>query len=333
MPGPLQGADEILIETSPHRIFAILEDARRLPDWTSVISTSGTRETVGAVRECEVDLDGKRGNVVERCIESDPPRRIAWAMEEDTFGFSRLVSDFGFSFNLEPAGDGKTRVRNETYYRSRGPLAAAMNTLLMRRKFRGTFVWLPIGSEEPIEVRPLRSERRFVALPATYRLALSSARDVRSPPWRTSSHFRPRPGPSRLLARGRGSRRPARTGWGRSRNSRRDLRGLATGHAIVLLAKGNTTVYARPGLVFRHVLDPVNSRSPRGVATGSPPSTTSLEQPQRSPPRQQNERALRLAEVNGQHPGDEREASFGGDLPGYDSDRGECSLRERISPN
>lgn len=137
MPGPLQGADEILIGVLPHRIFAILEDAGRLPEWTSVISTSGTRETAGAVRECEVDLDGKRGSVVERCIEADPPRRIAWAMERDTFGFSRLMSDFGFSFTLEPAGDGTTRVRNETYYRSRGMFSAAMNVLVMRRKFRG----------------------------------------------------------------------------------------------------------------------------------------------------------------------------------------------------
>jgi uncharacterized protein YndB with AHSA1/START domain len=137
MPGPLQGADEILIEASPHRIFAILEDAKRLPEWTSVISTSGTRETVGAVRECEVDLDGKRGRVVERCVESVPSRYIAWAMEQDTFGFSRLVSDFGFSFSLELSANGETRVRNETYYRSRGPFAAAMNALLMRRKFRG----------------------------------------------------------------------------------------------------------------------------------------------------------------------------------------------------
>lgn len=137
MPGPLQGADEILIETPPHRVFAILDDARRLPEWTSVISTSGNRETVGAVRECEVDLDGKRGSVVERCIEANPPRRIAWAMEQDTFGFSRLVSDFGFSFTLERAGDGATRVRNETYYRPRGIFSAAMNTLVMRRKFRG----------------------------------------------------------------------------------------------------------------------------------------------------------------------------------------------------
>lgn len=137
MRGPLQGADEILIDASPDRIFAILEDGQRLPDWTSVISTTGTRETVGAVRECDVDLDGKRGSVVERCVESLPPQRIAWAMERDTFGFSRLVSDFGFSFTLEPAGDGWTRVRNETYYRSKGPFAAAMNALIMRRKFRG----------------------------------------------------------------------------------------------------------------------------------------------------------------------------------------------------
>lgn len=30
---------------------------------------------------------------------------------------------------------------------------------------------------------------------------------------------------------------------------------VASGHGVVLLAEGNTTVYARPGIVYRPVLD------------------------------------------------------------------------------
>lgn len=137
MLAPVQGSDEIVISAPPERIFDVLADSQRLPDWTSVIATSGIRESFGAARECEVDLDGKRGSVVERCIEYDRPRRIAWEMEKDTFGFSRLLSEFGFSFTLVEAEEGSTRVRNDTYYRTRGVLAAAMNSAVLRRKFRG----------------------------------------------------------------------------------------------------------------------------------------------------------------------------------------------------
>jgi hypothetical protein len=57
-------------------------------------------------------------------------------MDHDTLGFSRMLSDFGFSFTLTPTVDGETLVRTETYYRPRTLLANVMNLLLMRRKFR-----------------------------------------------------------------------------------------------------------------------------------------------------------------------------------------------------
>jgi hypothetical protein len=62
---------------------------------------------------------------------------MAWTLERDTFGFSRMMSDFGFSFTLTPTAEGKTVLRNETYYRTRGLLSGAMNRLVIQRKFRG----------------------------------------------------------------------------------------------------------------------------------------------------------------------------------------------------
>jgi uncharacterized protein YndB with AHSA1/START domain len=117
-------------------IWDILEDSTRLPEWTTVLRTTGVREMPGSVRECEVNFEGKMGSVVERCVDSDPYRRIEWLMDDDTFGFSRMLSDFGFSFTLTATVDGETLVRTDTYYRPKTILAKAMNRLLMKRKFR-----------------------------------------------------------------------------------------------------------------------------------------------------------------------------------------------------
>lgn len=136
MTAPAQGHDEVLILATREEIWAILEDSTRLPEWTTVLRTTGIRETPGSVRECDVNFEGKTGSVIERCIESDPYRRIAWVMDDDTFGFDRMLSDFGFSFTLTPRADGETQVRTETYYRPITFLAKVTNRLLMRRKFR-----------------------------------------------------------------------------------------------------------------------------------------------------------------------------------------------------
>jgi hypothetical protein len=83
-----QGTSEILIRATPERIWALLEDSTRLSEWATLVKrTTGTLEVLGAVRECDVELDGKPGRVVERCVEYDRLRRIGWLM----VGLTRIL--------------------------------------------------------------------------------------------------------------------------------------------------------------------------------------------------------------------------------------------------
>jgi len=141
MKGKLQGRNEIVVHTAPDRIWEILEDSeanlsRVLPMVKSCEIESGGRERVGAVRTCDVDFGGKAGQTVERCIESVPNRKLAHRIEEDSFGFSRMLSDFWFSFSLEPESAEATLVRIETHYDPNGLAARLMSALMMKRKFR-----------------------------------------------------------------------------------------------------------------------------------------------------------------------------------------------------
>lgn len=142
MAGKLQGASEIVIDASPAAIWGILEDSEaNLPRlWPMVKACtieSGGLERVDAVRTCEVRFGGKPGQTVERCIESVPNRRLAHSIEDDSFGFSRRLSDFWFAFALEPQSPRTTRVRVETHYDPRGLAGRLMSALMIKRKFRG----------------------------------------------------------------------------------------------------------------------------------------------------------------------------------------------------
>jgi hypothetical protein len=68
-------------------------------------------------------------------VEAVPVQRIAWLLQEDTFGFNKMLDNFGFAFELEPRGERQTLVRTITYYEPKNALARLVNVLMMRRKF------------------------------------------------------------------------------------------------------------------------------------------------------------------------------------------------------
>lgn len=132
----LQGADEIVVDASAHAIWQVLEDGDRLTEWAFMVKkTTGGRERPGAVRHCEVEFGGRPGRITETCVEHVAGERIAWRMTEDSFGFGKRFDDMGFSFDLKPLPDGRTLVRNESFYRPRSLSARALSALVMRRKF------------------------------------------------------------------------------------------------------------------------------------------------------------------------------------------------------
>lgn len=134
----LQGKNEIVIDAARAQIWSVLEDPLRIPEYFPSVSSvdvdPGARERVGVTRRCQVEMQGRRGEVVERCIEAVPERKLVHVMDEDPFGFSRLFGDFGFSFVLEPQGTYETVVRIEGFYREKTLLSRVLNVLVMRRK-------------------------------------------------------------------------------------------------------------------------------------------------------------------------------------------------------
>jgi DNA-binding transcriptional LysR family regulator len=132
---------------------------------------------------------------------------------------------------------------------------------LLDRSSDVAFVWLPAGAEGEIEVLPLRTERRYVALPAGHRLARRRAVQMNDMLEEPFVALPPEAGALRdhwLALEDRGGH-PARIGAEAS-TADEAFEAVATGHGVALLAEGNVSVYARPGIVCRPVLGVQPSR-------------------------------------------------------------------------
>jgi hypothetical protein len=55
---------------------------------------------------------------------------------DDSLGFNRMYTHYGFTAHFAAITDAATTVRIETFYTPTGPVAAALNALVIRRRFR-----------------------------------------------------------------------------------------------------------------------------------------------------------------------------------------------------
>jgi uncharacterized protein YndB with AHSA1/START domain len=122
-------------------VYRLFMDNAELANWAPAVdAVTGTRggdgSGLGATRTCAVTMNGKKGTMAERCAEAVPERRAAFLVVDDSFGFTKMLTGYGFTAHFTPAASGQTTVRIETFYTPAHPAAAALNRLVMRRKFR-----------------------------------------------------------------------------------------------------------------------------------------------------------------------------------------------------
>jgi hypothetical protein len=112
---------------------------------------------VGEVRQCAVSLAGRSGQLEEQCVEFLPLEKIAFKVQQDSFGFSRIISDLGYALFLEANGDTNSQVRLEYYYREKGLIGRALNKLMIKPQWNPLCLRMLDGLKQFAEERYLHS--------------------------------------------------------------------------------------------------------------------------------------------------------------------------------
>jgi len=163
----MQGTKQLERDTTvnaPVRVvYRLFMDNAELANWAPVVDAvidehGGDDTGLGVTRTCAVTMNGKKGTMVERCVEAVPETRASFLVVDDSFGFNKMLTNYGFTAHFTATTSERTDVLIETFYASANPIAAVLNRLVMRRKFRGVIDELLGGLRTLAEQRHIQRE-------------------------------------------------------------------------------------------------------------------------------------------------------------------------------
>jgi Polyketide cyclase / dehydrase and lipid transport len=128
--------DTIEVTQGRDEVWASIRDPQVHAGWHPLLRSIQGDHALGATRTCIVDMGGKEARAVERCTTYVEGREIGWTVEEDSTGFTRMVSDWSSGFRLENGPEGRTRVTAWSRFTPR-TLAARLMVPVIRMKFHG----------------------------------------------------------------------------------------------------------------------------------------------------------------------------------------------------
>jgi hypothetical protein len=144
----LQGRDDIVVDAPARILWQLISDSNELPNWgppvrsVEVMTVGADAEKLGTARKVQAEFRQKSGYFLEHRVEHVDGRKIAYLIDEDNFGISRLLSRPGFSLELDPKGDQATRVIFSFFHDPKGFKGLIMNPLIKLQQRRNRLVAL-----------------------------------------------------------------------------------------------------------------------------------------------------------------------------------------------
>ena len=138
---PFRSKQEVIIDASFEAVWAFNMDLSRIPEFhprvfkVDLIDGKAFREP-GIGYQCH--LSGGKHTCVERDIEIVPMERIVTVLPQDTFGISKILSDYTVETTFQKLGDCSTKMRISHFYSTSSLKAKLLNLIAKGRIARET---------------------------------------------------------------------------------------------------------------------------------------------------------------------------------------------------
>jgi uncharacterized protein YndB with AHSA1/START domain len=137
----LHGEDTVVIDASPDVLWRLISDSNELPKWgppvtrVEVLAQDGQPEGLGTARKVYAEFGRRSGYFLEHRVEHVPGRKVAYLIDEESFGLGRFMSRPGFSLELQPQHGGATKVVFSFFHDTRG-VGRILNPLIKLQQRR-----------------------------------------------------------------------------------------------------------------------------------------------------------------------------------------------------
>jgi hypothetical protein len=129
---PFRSKQEVVIDAPLQEVWAFSMDLTKIPTFhprvgkVDLLSGKSQREP-GVSYQCH--LMGGKHTCVEKDVEIVPMEKIVTVLPEDTFGISKILSDYVVETTFHRTSDSSTRVEISHYYSTRTSKAKLLNLI------------------------------------------------------------------------------------------------------------------------------------------------------------------------------------------------------------
>jgi uncharacterized membrane protein len=138
---PFRSKQEVIIDAPVEAVWSFGMDLTKIPEFhprvfkVDLIDGKAFREP-GVSYRCH--LSGGKHTCVERDIEIVPLEKIVTVLPEDTFGISKILSDYTVETTFHKLGDASTKVEISHYYSTTSLKAKLLNLIAKGKIARET---------------------------------------------------------------------------------------------------------------------------------------------------------------------------------------------------
>ena len=138
---PFRSRQQVIIDAPLETVWSFCMDLTRIPEFhprvfkVDLIDGKAFREQ-GVSYRCH--LSGGKHSCIEKDIEIVPLEKIVTILPEDTFGISRILSDYTVETAFHKLGEASTRVEISHYYSTTSLKAKLLNLIAKGRIARET---------------------------------------------------------------------------------------------------------------------------------------------------------------------------------------------------
>ena len=133
---PFRSKQEVIINAPLEAVWSFSMDLTKIPEFhprvfkVDLLAGKAFREA-GVSYQCH--LSGGKHTCIEKDIEIVPREKIVTVLPQDTFGISKILSDYRVETTFQKLGDSSTKVEISHYYSTK-TLRAMLLNLIARRK-------------------------------------------------------------------------------------------------------------------------------------------------------------------------------------------------------